>query len=76
MEFYYYKTCNQDYSIIDSVDTSHPVALGLEQTDYSVAGLYYKPSLKIDNEYEKASNNNQKRFILYNIATFRRITSK
>lgn len=72
-EYRFYKESSTDFSHITSIDTSHPVALAMEETTYDDAGIYYKPSVKIDEIYENKLTKGQEAFILYNIKTFREL---
>jgi|LSQX01.3.fsa_nt_gb hypothetical protein len=73
IELSYYKESIEDFSFIDSVDTSHPVALGLECNSYAKVGLYYKPVTSIDPCFYNEFNSSEQTFIFNNIFKFREI---
>lgn len=73
IEYSYYRNSLEDFSFIDSIDTSHPIALGIEEITYDKVGLYYKSPIKINDIYDKEFNSSTESIIFNNINEFRKI---
>lgn len=76
VEFLYYRDSPFDFSMIKSLDTSHPVATGLEGMSYIDTGIYYKPKVKIDPSYHNPVSDKVSELVVKNIDHFRNMCGK
>ena len=72
-EFVYYRESLEEFTFIDSIDTSHPVAMGLEGATYSEAGIYYKSAVKVDLLFKTDLDLTARDVIFNNVDAFRDI---